>query len=132
VPLAVKSFGIVLIDRPPESKSDSLERFAGSGVPPPISRGLNRFHGQKNGPSGDARVLSEAMDRIRLQYDLEQVDEQLAAVQRQIGRQHQLIWDLDQAKQDTAEAWSLLTELETAQALHITHRDQIIKALKRP
>ena len=71
------------------------------------------------------------MDRIRLQHDLEQVDEQLAAVQRQIGRQHQLIWDLDQAKQDTAEAWSLLTELETAQALHVTHQDQIIKALKR-
>ena len=71
------------------------------------------------------------MDRIRLQHDLEQVDEQLAAGQRQIGRQHQLIWDLDQAKQDTAEAWSLLTELETAQALHVTHRDQIIEALKR-
>jgi hypothetical protein len=71
------------------------------------------------------------MDQIRLQHDLEQVDEQLGAVQRQIGRQHQLIWDLDQVKQDTAEAWSLLTELETAQALHATHRDQIIKALKR-
>lgn len=71
------------------------------------------------------------MDQIRLQHDLEQVDEQLAAVQRQIGRQHQLIWDLDQAKQGAAEAWSLLTELETAQALHATHRDQIIKALKQ-
>jgi type II secretory pathway predicted ATPase ExeA len=61
------------------------------------------------------------MDRIRLQHDLEQVDEQLAAVQRQIGRQHQLIWDLDQAKQDTAEAWRLLTELDTAPDLHETH-----------
>jgi hypothetical protein len=28
-----KSFGIVLIDRPPESKSDSLARFVGLGVP---------------------------------------------------------------------------------------------------
>ena len=71
------------------------------------------------------------MDQIRLRNDLEQVDEQLGSVQRQIGRQHQLIWDLDQAKQDTAEAWSLLTELEAAQALHATHRDQIIKALKQ-
>jgi hypothetical protein len=71
------------------------------------------------------------MDQIRLQHDLEQLDEQLAVVQRQIDRQHQLIWDLDQAKQDTAEAWSLLTELETAQALHTTHRNQIIEALKR-
>jgi hypothetical protein len=71
------------------------------------------------------------MDRIRLQHDLEQVDEQLAAVQRQIARQHQLIWDLDQRKQDATEAWSILTELETAQALHITHRDEIIKALAR-
>ena len=71
------------------------------------------------------------MDQIRLQHDLEQLDEQLAAVQRQIDRQHQLIWDLDQTKQDTAEAWSLLTELETAQALHTTRRDQIIEALKR-
>ena len=69
------------------------------------------------------------MDEIRLRHDLEQVDEQLGAVQRQIGRQHQLIWDLDQAKQNTAEAWSLLTELETAQALHVTHRNQIIQAL---
>jgi hypothetical protein len=69
------------------------------------------------------------MDQIGLQHDLEQVDEQLAAVQRQIGRQHQLIWDLDQAKQDATEAWSVLVELETAQALHTTHRDQIIKAL---
>jgi hypothetical protein len=32
VPLAEKSFGIVLIDRLPESKSDSLERFEWSGV----------------------------------------------------------------------------------------------------
>jgi hypothetical protein len=53
-------------------------------------------------------------------------------LRRQVGRQHGIIWDLDQAKQDTAKAWSLLTELETAQALHSTHRDQIIKALKRP
>ena len=77
-------------------------------------------------------MISEPTDQIRLLHDLEQVDEQLAAVQRQIGRQHQLIWDLEQAKQDTAKDWSLLTELETAQALHITHRDQIIKALKQP
>jgi hypothetical protein len=38
----------------PESKSDSLERFPGSGVTPPTSRGLNRFHGQKNGLGGEA------------------------------------------------------------------------------
>ena len=37
--------------RLPESKSDSLERFGRSGVTPPTNRGLNRFHGQKNGPS---------------------------------------------------------------------------------
>ena len=30
--LAEKSFGIVLIDRPLESKTDSLEHFGGSGV----------------------------------------------------------------------------------------------------
>jgi hypothetical protein len=53
VPLAVKSFGIVLIDRPPESKSDSLERFLRGRESPPISRRLNRFQGQKNGPSVD-------------------------------------------------------------------------------
>ena len=75
-------------------------------------------------------MLSEPIDEIRLQHDLELVEEQLGAVQRQIGRQHQLIWDLDHAKQNTAEAWSLLTELETAQALHISHRGQMIKALK--
>ena len=69
------------------------------------------------------------MDRTRLKHDLEQAEEELAAVQRRIARQHQKIWDLDQAKQDTTEAWSLLIELETAQALHITHRDQILKAL---
>jgi hypothetical protein len=70
------------------------------------------------------------MDRTRLKHDLEQAEEELAAVQRHIARQNRNIWELDQAKQDTTEAWSLLIELETAQALHITHRDQIIKALK--
>jgi hypothetical protein len=55
-----------------------------------------------------------------LKHDLEQAEEELAAVQRHIARQHQKIWDLDQAKQDTTEA----------QALHITHRHQIIKALE--
>jgi hypothetical protein len=39
--------------RLPESKSDSLERFGRSGVTLYTSRGLNRFHRQKNGPSGD-------------------------------------------------------------------------------
>jgi len=34
VPLAEKSFGIVLIDHPPESESDSLRGFLGSGVTP--------------------------------------------------------------------------------------------------
>ena len=42
------------MDGLPESKSDSLARFLGPGVThPPTSRGLNRFHGKKNGPSVD-------------------------------------------------------------------------------
>jgi hypothetical protein len=53
------------------------------------------------------------MDQIRLQHDLEQLDEQLATVQRQI-----------------AEAWSLPTELETAQALHTTHPESDHRSAK--
>jgi hypothetical protein len=41
------------LDLAPESKSDSLERFYRSRVPK-CHPGPNRFHGQKNGPSGDA------------------------------------------------------------------------------
>ena len=44
-----------LADPSPESKSDSLARFGESGVTPPTSHGLNRFHGQKNRPSGDVQ-----------------------------------------------------------------------------
>jgi hypothetical protein len=50
----------------PESKSDSLERFSASGVPP-TSRGLIRFHGQKNGPSGDVYFLIHLDDGERSQ-----------------------------------------------------------------
>jgi hypothetical protein len=39
-----------------ESKSDSLERFPGSRVPPPTSRGLKRFHVQKNGLGGGLTI----------------------------------------------------------------------------
>jgi hypothetical protein len=35
-------------NRPPESKSDSLERFCRSGVTSPTIRRLNRFHERKN------------------------------------------------------------------------------------
>src|SRR5882757_3137148 len=39
------------LESTPESKSDSLY---GVRSHPPTSRGLNRFHGQENGPSDDA------------------------------------------------------------------------------
>jgi len=41
---------------PPKSKSDSLVRSVGSGVPPPTGRRPKRFHGQKSRPSGDLAV----------------------------------------------------------------------------
>src|SRR3981189_850306 len=47
-PIADKSFVISPTDCLSDSKSDSPERFLGSGVTPPTSRGSNRIHGQKN------------------------------------------------------------------------------------
>ena len=54
----------------PESKSDSPERFSGVGSHPPTSRGLNRLHGPKNGPSGElARCLRLSVTHRRRRPD---------------------------------------------------------------
>jgi hypothetical protein len=69
------------------------------------------------------------MDSEKLKLRLEMAQEQIAAVERHIARQHRTIWDLEQVGDDATEAWCLLVELETSQALHIVDRDQLIKVL---
>jgi hypothetical protein len=48
----------VVVYVPAESKSDSLERFPGSGVTPSYQPRLNRFHRQKNGLGGDLTLCN--------------------------------------------------------------------------
>ncbi len=93
------------------------------------SRALNRFHGQKNRPWRRCRLVSCGMDRTKLQRQLELAATHIARGEEHIARQHQLIWELERDKQDTTEAWCLLTELEAAQALHIVDRDRLINKL---
>ena len=70
------------------------------------------------------------MDRAKLQRQLELAATHIARSEEQIAHQHQLIWDLERDGQDTTEAWCLLAELETAQALHIVDRDRLIELQK--
>jgi hypothetical protein len=74
-------------------------------------------------------MLSCRMDQTKLQRQVELAATHIARGEEHIARQHQLIWDLEQDGQDTTEAWCLLAELETAQALHIVDRDRLIKEL---
>jgi hypothetical protein len=77
-------------------------------------------------------VVSCGMDRTKLQRQLELAATHIVRGEEQIARQHQLIWELERDGQDTTEAWCLLAELETAQALHIVDRDRLIKELEQP
>jgi hypothetical protein len=70
------------------------------------------------------------MNLTTLKQHLKLAEEHLAAVQRQIGRQRRVILDLERAGQDTTEVRRLLAELETAQALHITHQEKILSVLE--
>ena len=70
------------------------------------------------------------MNLATLKQHLELAAAHLASVQRQIARQRRIILDLEGAGRDTTEVRELLTELEAAQALHITHQDKILRVLK--
>jgi hypothetical protein len=51
-----------------QSQNLTLWRFGESGVPPPTSRGLTRFHGQKTGPSVDSKLpwlVRSAFSRVQ-------------------------------------------------------------------
>jgi hypothetical protein len=70
------------------------------------------------------------MNLATLKQHLELAAAHLAATQRQIDRQRRIILDLEGAGRDTTEVRELLTELETAQALHITHQEKILSVLE--
>ena len=70
------------------------------------------------------------MNLATLKQHLELAEAHLAAVRRQIARQRRMILDLEGAGQDTTEFRRLLTELETAQALHIAHQEKILRVLE--
>jgi hypothetical protein len=70
------------------------------------------------------------MNLATLKQHLELAAAHLVAVQRQIARQRRIILDLEGAGRDTTEVRELLTELETAQALHITHQEKILRVLE--
>jgi hypothetical protein len=70
------------------------------------------------------------MNLTTLKQHLELAEEHLAAVRRHITRQRRIILDLESAGRDTTEVRQLLAELETAQALHITHQEKILRLLE--
>jgi hypothetical protein len=70
------------------------------------------------------------MNLATLKQHLELAAAHLSAVQRQIARQRRIILDLEGAGRDTTEVRELLTELETAQALHIAHQEKILNVLE--
>jgi hypothetical protein len=70
------------------------------------------------------------MNLATLKQHLELAEVHLAAVRRQIARQRRIILDLEGAGQDTTEVRRLLTELETAQALHVAHQEKILSVLE--
>jgi hypothetical protein len=70
------------------------------------------------------------MNLATLKQHLELAAAHLSAVQRQIARQRRIILDLEGTGRDTTEVRELLTELETAQALHITHQEKILRVLE--
>ena len=70
------------------------------------------------------------MNLTTMKQHLELAKGHLAAVRRHIARQRQIILDLEGAGQDTTDIRHLLAELETAQALHITHQEKILRVLE--
>jgi hypothetical protein len=76
------------------------------------------------------RWRAQDMNLTTLKQHRELAEEHLAAARRHIARQRRLILDLEGAGQDTTEVRRLLAELETAQALHITHQEKKLRVLE--
>jgi hypothetical protein len=73
---------------------------------------------------------SEAATASILQ-ELAQADRYVAEGRRHIVRQEELIAKLDRNGQDAEEARAILDTLEDTQALHIQHRDRILRELEQ-
>ena len=65
------------------------------------------------------------MDRAILQEYLALTQGEIAAGERHIARQRELIAQLERDRHDTREATELLDQFEHLQAQHIAHRDQL-------
>jgi hypothetical protein len=65
------------------------------------------------------------MDREALEKHLLQVNADLALGRECIGRQRQIVADLEQSGQDTKTAVELLQEAEASQALYATEADRL-------
>jgi arginine repressor len=69
------------------------------------------------------------MDRAILQEYLALVERLIAAGERQIARQREIVAQLEHDGHDISEATKLLDQLEQLQALHIADRDRLRKEL---
>jgi hypothetical protein len=65
------------------------------------------------------------MSRETLARHLAQAEARVALGQKHIGRQKEIIAELDQSGHDAGTARALLVDFEVTQALHIADRDQI-------
>jgi hypothetical protein len=69
------------------------------------------------------------MDREALEKHLLQVNADLALGRDSIGRQRQIVADLEQSGQDTKTALELLQEAEASQALYVAEADRLAQEL---
>ena len=70
------------------------------------------------------------MDRVMQLQHLEEAERHIALGKQHIADQEQIVADLLRLGQDTTEARKLLDNFYTSQALHIEHRERILKELE--
>ncbi len=69
------------------------------------------------------------MNRAMLEQLLAQAEEHIALGQHHIARQRELVAKLERAGSETTDARRLLANFETAQEMHLAHRDRVLNAL---
>lgn len=74
-------------------------------------------------------VLNCAMDKTAIERDLARVEHHVRQGEQIIARQRDIITGLERGGHDTAQAKTLLGQLEETQALHVGHRERLRRQL---
>jgi hypothetical protein len=65
------------------------------------------------------------MERATLENSLSRAEAHVAAGQKRIAKQHEIIAELGREGHDTAPAKDMLASFERTQAMHVANRDRI-------